>query len=155
MINGHFTPIFVWKNTVIRFIEEDVIIAVYNYYCLRVVCMKSEYLITQSWLCLLRRILATKSYANPSTKLAVRQNFPSKSKSRAPHRIYSGIFHMRKLLLFGRKMEFVEKTFVDCSLVPRPSLQTITKIITDRRKTAKFGKVFSLESFPLYSTMYM
>ena len=119
--------------------------------------MKSEYLIIQSWLCLLRRILATKSYANPSTKLAVRQNFPSKSKSRAPHRIYSGIFHRRKLLLYlVEKWNFAEKTFVDCSLVPRPSLQTITeKIITDRRKTAKFAKVFSLESFPLYSTMYM
>ena len=85
MINGRFIPIFVWKNTAIRFIEEDVR-AVYNYYCLRVVCMKSEYLITQSWLCLLIRILATKSYANPSTSLhAVRQNFPSKSKCRAPY----------------------------------------------------------------------
>ena len=73
--------------------------------------MKSEYLIIQSWLCLLIRILATKSYANPSTKLAVRQNFPSKSKSRAPHRIV-GIFHRRKLLLYlVGKMEFRGKNF--------------------------------------------
>ena len=81
--------------------------------------MKSEYLITQSWLCLLIRILATKSYANPSTKLAVMQNFPSKSKSRAPYRIGDNFCDLVE------KWNFEEKTFVDCSLVPilcRPSL---------------------------------
>ena len=35
-----------------------------------------------------------------------------------------------------------------------PSLQTIVdKTFTDRHKTAKFAKVFSLESFPLYGNL--
>ena len=115
--------------------------------------MKSESLITQSWLCLLIRIIATKSYANPSTKLAVMQNFPSKSKSRAPYHIGES-FTGENFCYLVEKWNFAEKTFVDCSLVPRLSLQTITeKIITDRRKTAKFAKVFSLESF-LHAIQY-
>ena len=46
---------------------------------------------------------------------------------------YMGNLRGRKLSWFGRNKIFVEKTFMDCSLVSLP-------------------KVFSLESFPLYGT---
>ena len=40
-----------------------------------------------------------------------------------------------------------------CTAYCAPSLQTIAqKTIIDTHKTAKFVKVFSLESFPLYGT---
>ena len=51
-------------------------------------------------------------------------------------------------------MEFRRENFrglLACTAYCRPSLQTIVeKSFTDWHKTAKFAKVFSLESFPLY-----
>ena len=42
-----------------------------------------------------------------------------------------------------------------CTTYCPPSLQTIAeKTFTDRHKTVKFAKVFSLENFPLYDLLY-
>ena len=50
------------------------------------------------------------------------------------------------------KLDFTEKTFVDCLLV-QPAVQTITKkYFFGRHKIAKFAKVFSLKGFPLYGS---
>ena len=64
----------------------------------------------------------------------------------------AGNFQGRKLLQIGENTIFVEKTFMDCSLLscqrtPRPKFAE--KIFAYSDKTAKFAKVFSLESFPL------
>ena len=52
-------------------------------------------------------------------------------------------------------MEFRRENFrglLACTAYSRPSLQSIVeKTFADKLKTARFSKVFSLESFPLYS----
>ena len=61
------------------------------------------------------------------------------------------IFHK----LVENKMIFVEKSFMDCLLVPlkdaTPPNFTM-KTFANSHKTSKFVKVFSLESFMLYGT---
>ena len=51
---------------------------------------------------------------------------------------------------------FTEKTFVDCSLLPHQWTSHTQilwrKLFTNSYKTMKFVKVFSLKSFPLYSS---
>ena len=66
----------------------------------------------------------------------------------------AGIFRGRKLSRIGGKMEFRGENFrglLASTAYCRPSLQTIAeKTFAERHKTAKFAKVYSLESFPLY-----
>ena len=67
----------------------------------------------------------------------------------------AGIFEGENFREMVEKCDFAEKTFM--RLLARttyrpPSLQTIMeKTFAERHKTVKFVKVFSLESFPLYS----
>jgi len=58
----------------------------------------------------------------------------------------------RKLSQIGENTIFVEKTFVDCSLLlcqrtPHPKFHS-SKTFANSHKTAKFAQVFSLKSFP-------
>ena len=60
-----------------------------------------------------------------------------------------------KTLVNWWKMSFfLEKTFVECSLVPPNNAMSpnfVEKNFTNSHKTSKFAKVFfSLETFPLY-----
>ena len=67
--------------------------------------------------------------------------------------LYSGKLSREK---FRKLVIFVEKTFVDCSLLlrqrtPCPKFHNFTeKTFATSHKSAKFAKGFSLESFPLY-----
>ena len=67
-----------------------------------------------------------------------------------------GNFRGRKLSRIGENTIFAEKTFADCSLLqrqkmPRPNFAE--KTFAYSHKTAKFTKVFSLTSFPLYGIL--
>jgi len=71
------------------------------------------------------------------------------------HILYSGkLLREKTFANWLKNTIFAEKTFTDCSLLPCrkvPSPQNFTaKTFVDSHKTAKFAKVFSLESFPLY-----
>ena len=64
-------------------------------------------------------------------------------------------FRGRKLSRIGENMIFVEKTFVNFSLLPHQKCHApkfAEKTFVNSHKTVKSAKVFSLESFPLYST---
>ena len=69
-----------------------------------------------------------------------------------------GNFWGRKLSRIGENTIFADKTFADCSLLPRQRMPRTKffgkKTFAYSHKTAKFAKVFSLESFPLYSTFF-
>ena len=62
--------------------------------------------------------------------------------------------HGRKPSRIGGKKIIAAITFADCSLVPPKDITPphfMEKAFANSHKTLKFTKVFSLESFPLYS----
>ena len=66
----------------------------------------------------------------------------------------AGNFHGRKPSRIGGKKIIAAITFADCSLVPPKDITPphfMEKAFANSHKTLKFAKVFSFQSFPLYS----
>ena len=78
--------------------------------------------------------------------------------SRATDYRIPGNFQGRNFREFVENKIVMEKTFVDCSLLSPPKDTTppnfAEKTFANSYKTSKFAKVFSLESFPLYSVLF-
>ena len=70
---------------------------------------------------------------------------------------YSGKLSREKTFANWWKYDFAEKTFVDCSLLQRQRMSCPKfrgENFAYSYKTAKFAKVFSLESFSLYGMIW-
>ena len=69
---------------------------------------------------------------------------------------YSGKLSKKKLSRIGEKYDFCGENFrrLLTSAVPKDATSPnfVEKTFANNHKTAKFAKVFSLESFPLYCT---